>query len=96
MKRKPGKKNWRSKVAYLNQDKNDPVDAQKRIEAEYLKRFEDGYMRGKKEATEDVKDRCVSIVHVKEKRKVTDPYSMGYEVGYLRQLLWVLTQGRIT
>jgi hypothetical protein len=85
-------------MPYLSQDSGEiPADKiEERIEREYNDRFYKGYMKGKKEAKEDVKDRCVGTVEIKKNRDVTDPFCMGYEVGYLRELLWILTEGKIT
>lgn len=85
-------------MPYLSQESTTiPADKKKEaLETEYKDRFYKGYMKGKKEAKEDVKDRCVSVVTVKKNRDELDPFCMGYEVGYLRELLWILTEGKIT
>jgi hypothetical protein len=85
-------------MPYLSQDSGViPADKQlKALEKEYNKRWYKGYMKGKKEAKEDFEDRCVSIMTIKKNRDIMDPFCMGYEVGYLREILWILTKGQIT
>lgn len=58
--------------------------------------FDDGYLEGKDAAKFDLKNRKVNITSLRLKRNVSDKYGIGYEIGYLRQLLWTLTEGKIT
>jgi len=85
-------------MPYLNQDftliSKDKL--RDKLVTEYNDRFYKGYIKGKKEVMEDVKNKTVNTVKIKQNRDVTDPFCMGYEVGYLKQLLYVLTDGKVT
>lgn len=85
-------------MRYLNQGSTSiPKDKlESALAKEYNQRFYKGYMQGKKEAKEDMEDRCVSITEVKKNRDIMDPFCMGFETGYLRGILWILTAGKIT
>lgn len=77
---------------YLEQD-----DAElDEIEQKRQDKFDDGYLEGKDWAKRDLKHRQVDIGWLRQNRRINDPYQMGFEVGYLRQLLVTLTEGKIT
>lgn len=57
--------------------------------------FEEGYIEGKEIAKADLKLRTVNITDIKKFRNIEIPYVLGFEIGYLRQLLWTLTEGKI-
>jgi len=58
-------------------------------------KFDEGYLEGKRMAKVDLIEKCVDISWLKMNRRINSPYDMGVEVGYLRQLLWTLTEGKI-
>lgn len=58
--------------------------------------FQEGYLEGKEIAKNDLSNRCVNITDLKKTRNIENQYVMGFEIGYLRQILWTLTEGKIT
>jgi hypothetical protein len=85
-------------MPYLSQDSGSiPQDKlEKALEKEYTDRFYDGYNKGSVDAKDDIRHKSVNTVEVKKNRDVLDPYCLGYEIGYLKRVLWVLTAGKIT
>lgn len=65
------------------------------IDLKRTEKFDEGYLEGKRMAKVDLLEKCVDISWFKMNRRINNPYEMGIEVGYLRQLLWTLTEGKI-
>jgi len=66
------------------------------LEVKRQNRFDDGYLEGKDLARYDLQNRCVDTKWFRIHREINNTHAMGVEIGYLRELLWVLTKGQIT